>query len=154
MKTILAIDPAAERGVSDTGYCYGEFRKNSQFNIIGSGVIHGGFNGFRQELRHGGEFYKRLLTADVVVCEKFVAWEPRADSTPRLIEGVVRYLRPDTILQPASGYKTAVPDRVLKHLGLWSTEGHHSDERSATRHLIMYLKNQLHKPTLKAGWPQ
>ena len=156
MTTILSLDPSAERAISDTGYCYGEFEDNKPFRVLDSGVVHGGFNGFVSRLNETQDgldtLYNRILSADIVVCEQFISWEPRADSTPRLIEGIVRYLRPDTVLQPSSGYKTAVSDDVLKRLGLWTTEGHHADSRSATRHLIMYLKNNLHRPTLEAGW--
>ena len=156
MTTILSLDPSAERTISDTGYCYGEFDDNKPFRLLDSGVVRGGFNGFVSRLNETQDgldtLYNRILSADIVVCEQFISWEPRADSTPRLIEGVVRYLRPDAVLQPSSGYKTAVSDDVLKQLGLWTTEGHHADSRSATRHLIMYLKNNLHRPTLEAGW--
>lgn len=152
MTTILSLDPGAERAISDTGYCYGEFEDNKPFRVLDSGVVHGGFNGFISGLNGIDTLSNLIFIADIVVCEQFISWEPRADSTPRLIEGVVRYLRPDVVLQPSSGYKTAVSDDVLKRLGLWTTEGHHADSRSATRHLIMYLKNNLHRPTLEAGW--
>ena len=152
MTTILSLDPSAERAISDTGYCYGEFDDNKPFRLLDSGVVHGGFNGFVRSAKSFGELDPYIFNADIVVCEQFISWEPRADSTPRLIEGVVRYLRPDAVLQPSSGYKMAVSDDVLKRLGLWTTEGHHADSRSATRHLIMYLKNNLHRPTLEAGW--
>lgn len=149
MTRILSIDPAAERSISDTGWAYGAFLDDEPLSIIDSGVIHGGFNGFTTNY----QFLNQLITdADIVVCEHFVPWEPKADSTPLLIEGVVRYLRPDVVLQSSSGYKTAVPDRVLKVLGMWSTTGHHQDERSAIRHMLMYMKHLPHKPTLIAGW--
>lgn len=154
MTLILSLDPACERNVSDTGWCLAEVEPDSPAQRINGGVIHGGFDGFVRELYDCKEFPDALQAqADVVICEQFVSWEPKADSTPRLIEGIVRYLRPDAVLQPSSGYKTAVPDEVLKRLGFWTTNGHHADERSAARHLIMYLKHDKHLPTLKEGWP-
>ena len=149
MTTVLAIDPASERSISDTGWAFGKFSKNTPLKITKSGVVRGGFDGFA----HDTEIIDRITEADIVVCEKFVVWEPRADSTPRLIEGVVRFLRSDVVLQPASGKNSLVPDSFLKSKGLWGTKGsgagHHRDRVEAIRHLYVFLVKQKHIPTLK-----
>lgn len=145
MTVLLSIDPAAERAVSDTGWALLEYDDNTPATLVDGGVVHGGFEGFRTWT---------LPDSDVTVCEKYVKFRAEGDPTPLLIEGIVRYLRPDVVLQPSSGYKTAVPDRVLKTLGFWTTTGHHADQRSALRHAVMYLKKARHLPTLRQGWPQ
>lgn len=153
MTTILSLDPGAERTVSDTGYCYGEFEDNKPFRLLDSGVVHGGFNGFVRSAKSFGKLEPYIFTADIVVCEQFISWEPRADSTPRLIEGVVRYLRPDAVLQPASGKNTLVPNKFLRAQGYWGTKGtgagHHRDRVEAIRHAYFYLARNSHIPTLR-----
>ena len=145
MTTLLAIDPAAEREVSDTGWVLLEFDDDTPATKVDGGVVHGGFAGFVQWTKH-------MPASDITVCEKYVVFNRAGDPSPLLIEGVVRYLRPDVVLQPSSGKNTAVPDKVLKRLGLWSTAGHHRDEREAARHGVWYLFKNRHKPTLKTGW--
>lgn len=145
MTLLLSLDPAAEKAVSDTGWALLRYDDNTPATLVDGGVVHGGFNGFRDWT---------MPDSDVTVCEHYVVFNRAGDPTPMLIEGVIRYLRPDTVLQPSSGYKTAVADEVLKRLGLWTTEGHHADMRSALRHGIWYLKKSKHLPTLRAGWAQ
>lgn len=143
MTTILAYDPAAERESSDTGWFLGEFSEDQPVSRIDSGVVHGGFEGFRVWTKP---------EADIVVCERYVVFNRAGDPSPMLIEGVIRYLYPDVVLQPASGKNTAVSDTALKRLGLYSTKGHHHDEREATRHAVWRLKKLKHLPTLRLGW--
>lgn len=140
---LLSIDPAAEREISDTGWVLLRYDDNTPATLVDGGVVHGGFEGFRTW---------NLPTSDVTVCEKYVVFNKAGDPSPMLIEGVVRYLRPDVVLQPSSGKNTAVGNDVLKRLGLYSTTGHHADEREAARHGVWYLKKARHVPTLKAGW--
>ena len=150
MTFILGLDPSAEKSISDTGYAWGQFSKDKPLEILDAGVIHGGFEGFVKQVHLCGEFQSHLLSADIVVCEKFVTWEPRADSTPRLLEGVVRFLRPDAVMQPASGKNSLVPDSFLKAQGLWKSKGsHHNDDRESVRHLYFFLAKNKHIPTLK-----
>lgn len=156
-RTVLAIDPAAEREQSDTGWALGTFSEDEPLEIIDSGVVHGGFDGFVSQLGQTQDemttLQIKIMHAKIIICEKFVVWEPRADSTPRLIEGIVRYLRPDTVLQPASGKNTLVPDLFLKKQGHWGTQssgaGHHRDRVEAIRHIYVYLAKNYHIPTLK-----
>lgn len=152
MTLLLSLDPAAERAVSDTGWALLQYDDNTPATLVDGGVVHGGFNGFR-DARTETVRSDHLANADIVVCEHYVVFNRAGDPTPMLIEGIIRDTRPDTVLQPSSGYKTAVPDAALKNLGLWTTEGHHADMRSALRHAVWFLKKNLHRPTLLAGWP-
>lgn len=143
LKTILALDPAAARGVSNTGWAFGTYSDTEAFALLSSGVVEGGYDGFCDEVN-----VRRLLNAaDVVVCEKYVPYK-QADPSPMKIEGVVNFLRRDAVMQPASGKNTICPDTLLKALGLWSTTGHHHDEREAVRHALVYLIKSKNIPTL------
>lgn len=145
LQTILALDPAAERSVSCTGWSYGTFSDDEAFSVVASGVITGGFKGFCDDWA-----IKRLLNAsNVIVCEKYIPFKKAGDPSPMKIEAVIQYVRPDTVLQPSTGKNTIVPDALLKALGLWTTTGHHHDEREATRHALVYLVKQKHPATLE-----
>lgn len=141
MTTLLAIDPACESNVSDTGYCLGEFSEDTPFKIIDSGVIHGGYKGFVKAA-------EMLDKPDIVVYERFVTYNKVADPSQMLIEGVIRYVRPDAVGQPSSGKNTLVPNTFLKDKGLWDTKGHHHDMVEAIRHAYVWLFKSRHKGTL------
>lgn len=143
--TMLSIDPPAERAISCTGWSYGEFSDTQPFALLGSGVVAGGFAGFCAD----ATLPKLLRAADVVVIEHYVVYNKNGDPTPLLAEGVARFLRPDAVLQRSSGKNTLVPDDAMKALGLWSTKGHHHDEREAIRHALVYLVKSRHLPTLR-----
>ena len=101
------------------------------------------------------EFLAQQNNEDIVVCEQWVDRNIRgADRSPLLIEGAVRFLWPEVVLQPASGKNTAVSDQALKNLGVYTVGGHHHDIREATRHAVLYCKKQLHLPTITVGWPR
>lgn len=150
MRTILAFDPAAERAISDTGYAVLRYTDTAEAEVVASGVIHGGFDGFSRAVRKP-EFTVGALTyqPDVVVCEKFVKYRAVADPTPLLVEGVIRHIWPEVVLQPSTGKNTLVPNDKLKEWGLWKSVGRHADEREAIRHAFVYLVNQRHRATLK-----
>lgn len=156
MKTILGIDPAAETSVSDTGWAYGRYTDTTPFELLDYGIVPGGFEGFCRELKirlarshQRTPLYEYGWNADVIVCEKFVKWNPAADVTPLLVEGVVRYEWPNVVLQPASGKNTLIPDNFLKTQGHWLPGGHHNDSREALRHIYVYLATHDHRPTLE-----
>lgn len=139
---LLAIDPAAERAVSDTGYVLLEYTDSTMPRVVEAGVIHGGFEGFVNQT-------EKLPEADYVVCEKYVTYNKASDPSPLLIEGVVRYLYPMVVLQPSSAL-SMISEKDLKELGLYSSEGHHRDQNSALRHALYFLRKERHLPTLKA----
>lgn len=154
---MLVIDPGGA-GKGETGIVYLWLGMDGELppEVLNSWAVPDGLEGFREwATSPAGHF--PLNTVDFVVCETFVNRNiPGADLTPVLIEGAVRYLRPDTILQPAAGKNTAVPDEVLKRLGLYDlgTGDHHQDRREAARHAVWFLKKNKHLPTLKKGWPR
>lgn len=154
---VLAIDPGSSRSEkSVTGIV---FMNGTQ--LWDSWAVLGGINGFREWYKGSG-FYAHHDTPGIcypavhepmtVVCEQFVDRQVRgADRSPMLVEGAVRFLWPNVVLQSASGYKSAVPDDVLKALNLWTFPGkdHHDDRRAAARHAIRFLKNR-HDPEVLA----
>ena len=156
---ILAIDPGSSRAqVSHTGIVL-----LSGTTLLDSWAVDSGVTGFSAWARHhvslrGGPPYgvrnsqDKWVDVDVVVCEQFVDRQVMgADRSPLKIEGVVQFLWPDVVLQPASGYIQAVPDEILKKLNLWDFgRDHHQDRRSAARHAIRFQKNQLVPEVLTA----
>ena len=153
--SVLAIDPGGS-GKGETGVVWLALHDEAPPHVFGSWAVPNGLEGFREWARSSMGYFP-LHNADYVVCETFVNRNiPGADLTPILIEGAVRYVRPDTILQPAAGKNTAVPDKVLDRLGLLDIGkgDHHRDRREAARHAIWYLKKVQHMPTLLHGWPR
>lgn len=152
MTSILGIDPGGTGG--HTGAVLLHYLYNDPPSLIDSWAIPGDMDSFREwwdcdVLGYG---------FDIVVCEKFVNRNiAGADLTPLLFEGAVRFLVPDVVLQPASGKNTAVPDTSMNNLGFSKKEfagDHHADRWEATRHVLWYLKKNLHRPTLEKGWPR
>ena len=153
MRTLLAIDPAAETATSDTGWVVGTYDENTPFIIHNSGVIHNGFQGFIESVELGDWMYGLLIDVDTVVCEDYVVFNSFGDPSPLKIIGIVQYLRPDAHLQVPSGKNTLVPDAFLKEKGLWESEAHHNDDREAIRHAYYWLARTRHKPTVKELLP-
>lgn len=148
MKRILSCDPGGIGGTS--GLALGEFSESQAYTSVATWAVSGDVKGFFRWL---DEFQCVWPEPDIVVCEQFIDWNrPGADRTPLRIQGAVEYVYRDVVLQPASGKNTAVPDPVLKRLGLYEDKSHHHDVREARRHAIVYLKHHKHIPTLKAGW--
>lgn len=146
---VLAIDPGSTKAkVSHTGIVMMD-----GVELYDSWAVPNGISGFKE---WHTEMPWHVLPEPgrdmTVVCEQFVDRQVRgADRSPMLVEGAVRFLWPNVVLQSASGYKTAVPDDVLKALNLWTFPGkdHHDDRRAAARHAIRFLKNR-HDPEVLA----
>ena len=145
LKTILSLDPSAARDISNTGWAWGTYSDDEALAILASGNITGGFKGFANDTA----VLRLLRAADTVVCEKYVIYNRAGDPSPMKIEGVVEFLRPDTNFQPSAHKNTLIPDDLMKRLGMWSTAGHHHDEREAVRHALLYLTRAEHRPTLE-----
>ena len=145
LKTLLSLDPSAARDVSNTGWAWGTYSDEEAYTVLASGNISGGFRGFIND----AAVLRLLRVAETVVCEKYVIYNRAGDPSPMKIEGVVEFLRPDTIFQPSAHKNTLVPDDLMKKLGMWSTAGHHHDEREAVRHALLYLTKTVHMPTME-----
>lgn len=157
---LLAIDPGSSKAaVSHTGIVLLDVPADAPPTLVDSWAVPSGVTGFREWYLEDDspERCEALDFADVVVCEMFVNRNiPGADLSPLLIEGVVRYIWPDVVLQPAAGKNSSVPDAALNRLGFNKKSfggDHHADRWEALRHAVWYLKKQRHLPTLRAGWP-
>ncbi len=147
MTSILSFDPAGKGG--DTGIVVLDYLSTMAPRVRESWAISGGYDAFCDWLRANDD-----INADTVIVETFIHFKDiHIETTPILIEGAIRYVWPNVILSPASGKNTAVPDDVLKRLGLYFPGDHHRDRTEAARHAVRWLKNQRHIPTLRAGWP-
>lgn len=149
---LLSIDPSGDpRG--HTGIVLLSYDQDTPATLDESWAIPGGLPEFTKWYNEYNTYSPVGWKDTIWVVEQFVDRQIMgADRSAMLVEGAIRFVRPDVVLSPASGYKTAVPDSVLRRLGLWFTGDHHADRNSAARHAIRYLKNQKHIPTLKAGW--
>ena len=143
MATLLSLDPGGVGG--HTGIV---LLDADTLALEGSWAVPGELEGFLEWYDTAGAD----LNPGTVICEHFVNRNIKgADLTPCFIEGAVRALWRDVVLQPASGKNTAVPDRVLKTLGLYDFLGdHHHDRREAARHAVWYLKARYHRGVLEA----
>ena len=167
----MSIDPGGLKK-GETGIALGSFTDTQPYELVETWAVPDNIDGFREWFYHTqhpyttdqralellgneGEPTQGYVPVDIVVCEKWVDRGIRgADRSPMLIEGAVRFLWPDAVMQPASGKNTAVSDLALKNLGVYTTGGHHHDIREATRHGVWYVKNQRHLPTISLGWPK
>ena len=141
---ILSIDPGGKGG--DTGIVLLGYTAETPPALLDSWAVPNGLTGFR-------EWYVKTLRqgADTIIVEQFVHFKAvQIETTPILIEGAVRFIWPNAVLSPASGKNTAVPDEVMKRLGLYIAGDHHRDRNEACRHALRWLKNQKHIPTLRA----
>lgn len=154
MTSILAIDTPAEREVSCTGWAFGEYEPQTPFRLLDSGVIEGGFFGLAEEVKdpYSDDPLPPILLdeADLVLVEHYVPYNKAGDPTPLLAEGMVRFLRPDVVLQPSSALSLVSEAQAKALYPEMRVQGHHKDSLSALRHLLAYLVKNRHKPTLEA----
>lgn len=160
MTSIAVFDPGMT-----TGLVIAEFLPHIGPHITGKHEIPGGLDGmdhWAEQVGVGG--------IDITVCEKF-RMTPRARTAvqvePLRIEGSVHawckpvvWQYPDAMLiggmhgSPSANKRAA--DDVLRRMGLWTlpseVENHPdaNDINSAMKHLVAYLRNTGHQPTLDA----
>lgn len=174
MQHILSIDPSGDiRG--DTGISLIGYDDNTPAHGVASWAIPGGIEAFRTWLDNltdqfgdyvyigptgewADDWLPRLLgeavRIDIVIVEQFINRQIKgADISPLGMQYIVQWVWPNAVLSPASGKNTAVPDSVLKALGLYDDKSHHHDVREASRHAVWWLKKQKHLPTLKEAYP-
>lgn len=161
MTSIAVFDPGMT-----TGLVIADFSPNARVDVWTKREIPGGMDGadkYAAEVGLGG--------IDITVCEKF-RMTPRVRTAeqvePLRIEGSVNawckpvvWQYPDQMLLAGGNHgspsrnKTAA-DNVLRSMGLWtlpSEVSNHPDANdinSAMKHLVAYLRNMGHEPTLEA----
>lgn len=133
---ILAIDPASNKiETSTTGVI---LLDNAR--IVDSWAVSYGMKGFK-------DWYSTIgldLEPDVVVVEKFEARDNDHAKDNSVLETIafIQLCYPDLILQRNAGYKSDIPDNLLKILGLWKFEqSHHQDIRAAARLGLFWALN-------------
>ena len=139
MTVILSIDPASNKATkSNTGIVLIENGK-----LLDNWCLPFGVKGFKEWYETVGS----TLKPDVVVVEQFEARDNDKAKDNSVLETIdfIKMCYPDLILQRNAGYKSDVPDELLKKLGLWKFgKSHHQDVRAAARLALFYaMRNDL-----------
>ena len=139
MTVILSIDPSSNKATkSNTGIVLIENGKLIDYWVASYGV-----QGFKEWFKTVGS----NLKPDVVVVEQFEARDNDKAKDNSVLETIdfIKMCYPDLILQRNAGYKSDVPDSLLKALGLWKFEkSHHEDVRAAARLALFYaMRNDI-----------
>lgn len=125
---ILAIDPSSNKiETSTTGIV---LLDNAR--LVDSWAVSYGMKGFAKWFHETGE----SLEFDVVVVEEYRIRDNDRSKDNSVLETIayIQLCYPDAILQYNGGYKSDIPDDLLKILGLWKFEkSHHQDIRAAAR---------------------
>lgn len=126
---ILAIDPASNKHeTSTTGVVLLDNAK-----LVDSWAVSYGIKGFHEWYTEVGQ----ALEVDVVIIEQFEARDNDRAKDNSVLETIacIQLCYPKAILQRNAGYKSDVPDQLLKALGLWqfNDKSHHQDLRAAAR---------------------
>ena len=133
MTRILSIDPSSAKATkSNTGVVLLENGKLLNYWCLTYGV-----KGFRKW--HEDEFDK--IKFDKVIFEHFEARENSKSRDNSVLETIseIQRLIPEAEPFRNGGYKSDIPDKLLKVLGLWSFgTSHHQDVRAAARLGIFY----------------
>ena len=139
MTVILSIDPSSNKATkSNTGIV---LIKNGK--LLDHWCLPFGVKGFKEWFETVGS----SLKTDVVVVEQFEARDNDKAKDNTVLETIdfIKMCYPDLILQRNAGYKSDVPDELLKALGLWKFgKSHHEDVRAAARLALFYaMRNDL-----------
>ena len=133
MTVILSIDPASNQATkSNTGIVLLDNGK-----LLDHWCLPFGVKSFRNWFKAVGS----SLKPDVVVVEQFEARDNDKAKDNTVLETIdfIKTCYPDLILQRNAGYKSDVPDGLLKALGLWKFgKSHHQDIRAAARLALFY----------------
>lgn len=128
MVKILAIDPASNKAKdSTTGIVLLD-----NAHLVDSWAIGYGVHAIKEWFEETGRF----LEADVVVVEKYEARDNDKSKDNSVLETIalLQTIYPNAILQRNAGYKSDVPNHLLKVLGLYKfPKSHHQDVRAAAR---------------------
>ena len=139
MTVILSIDPSSNKATkSNTGIVLIENGK-----LLNHWCLPFGVKGFRNWYEAVGS----NLKPDVVVVEQFEARDNDKAKDNSVLETIAEIQRLIPYADPFrnGGYKSDVPDELLKALGLWKFgKSHHQDVRAAARLAIFYaMRNDL-----------
>ena len=139
MTVILSIDPSSNKATkSNTGIV---LIKNGK--LLDNWCLPFGVKGFRNW--HEKEFKK--IKCDKVIFEHFEARDNSKSKDNTVLETIAEIQRLIPSAEPFrnGGYKSDVPDELLKKLGLWKFEkSHHEDVRAAARLCIFYaMRNDI-----------
>jgi hypothetical protein len=143
---VLSLDPGGT-----TGYAISSVGDDNPLYVGLSGQVKNGLQGFL-------DFHWDVLEDhqfDFIICENFELREGiyGADLSPVYIIGALEALYPTTeIIYQAPYQKPLVDDDRLKKLGLHEPGKPHRND--AVRHMVIYLRNTKHTPTLTAGWKE
>ena len=133
MTVILSIDPSSAKATkSNTGIVLLDNGK-----LLDHWCLPFGVKGFRNWYATVGS----SLKPGVVVVEQFEARDNDKAKDNTVLETIdfIKMCYPDLILQRNAGYKSDVPDELLKALGLWKFgKSHHQDCRAAARLALFY----------------
>lgn len=125
---ILAIDPSSNKiETSTTGIV---LLNNAR--LVDSWAVSYGMRGFADWFHEIGD----SLEFDEVVVEEYKARDNDKSKDNSVLETIayIQLCYPNLILQNNAGYKSDIPDDLLKILGLWKFEkSHHQDIRAAAR---------------------
>ena len=139
MTVILSIDPSsAEATNSNTGIVLIDNGKLIDYWVVSYGV-----KGFKDwfDNNHSN------LNYDVSIYEHFEARENSKSRDNSVLETIaeIQKLIPEAEPCRNGGYKSDVPDNLLKALGLWKFgKSHHQDIRAAARLALFYaLRNDV-----------
>jgi hypothetical protein len=140
---VLGLDPGGTTGVS-----YFSYNDNS-IDLLWHKQIEGSLKGFLDF--HWDQLEDMHI--DKIVCESFTLREGvhGADLSPVYIIGALEALYPTTeIIYQEPKLKPLCDDSRLKRMGVHTPgRGHAMD---AVRHVMIYLRNSKHMPTLNLGW--
>lgn len=125
---ILAIDPSSNKiETSTTGVVLLDNAK-----LVDYWVVSYGMRGFANWFHEIGKYQEY----DVVVIEEYKARDNDKSKDNSVLETIayIQLCYQEAILQNNAGYKSDIPDDLLKILGLWKFEkSHHQDIRAAAR---------------------
>lgn len=125
---ILSVDPSSNKiKTSTTGIVLLDNAK-----LENSWVASYGVRGFKEWFETVGS----SLKTDIVIVEQFEARDNDKSKDNSVLETIdfIKMCFPNLILQRNAGYKTDIPDSLLKSLDLWKFEkSHHQDCRAAAR---------------------
>ena len=133
MTIILSIDPSSAKATkSNTGIVLIENGK-----LLDHWCLPFGVKGFRNWYKD--EFYK--IECDKVIFEHFEARDNSKSKDNTVLETIAEIQRLIPYAEPFrnGGYKSDIPDNLLKILGLWKFgKSHHQDVRAAARLALFY----------------